>query len=218
MVRAQGGVGPEPGGRLGLGAGQQQRCQMEPPHCCARARRGVRQQPRHGRLCAGAPGQAAGGESFLLLHTAGHACNTSATGSSLLWLTIASLYRRTCAAPIAQAAQLRVRKPNDAGRPGTHYTSMVDTAVYSRWRQKHQLDMCGAPTTDADQSVMRRNRHFRVMWSCKGGKDCVLVPTPRFAAADGDHAICCCFCKASWQRSRSSVTGSGFNYLKQHGA
>lgn len=30
-----------------------------------------------------------------------------------------------------------------------------------------------------------RNRHFRMAWSCKGGKAAVLVPTRRFATADG---------------------------------
>ena len=37
-----------------------------------------------------------------------------------------------------QAAQLRVKKPNDAGRGGVHYTTIVDTAVYTRFvRLKH---------------------------------------------------------------------------------
>jgi hypothetical protein len=31
----------------------------------------------------------------------------------------------------------------------------------------------------------RRNRHFRMVWSCKGGKAAVLVPTRRFATQDG---------------------------------
>lgn len=29
----------------------------------------------------------------------------------------------------------------------------------------------------------RRNRHFRMAWSSKGGKPCQLVPTNRFAGA-----------------------------------
>lgn len=38
-----------------------------------------------------------------------------------------------------QAAQLRVKKPNDAGRGGVHYTTLVDTAVYSRCARLNYL-------------------------------------------------------------------------------
>lgn len=30
-----------------------------------------------------------------------------------------------------------------------------------------------------------RNRHFRLLWSCKGGKRAVLLPSGRFATGPG---------------------------------
>lgn len=32
---------------------------------------------------------------------------------------------------------------------------------------------------------MRRNRHFRLLWSCKGGKRAVLMPSGRYATGPG---------------------------------
>lgn len=49
-----------------------------------------------------------------------------------------------------------LRKSATAG-PLQEYASMVDTAVYSR------------------------NRHFRLLWSTKGGKSAALRPTGRYA-------------------------------------
>ncbi len=34
-------------------------------------------------------------------------------------------------------------------------------------------------------NAAHRNRHFRMVWSCKGGKAAVLVPTRRFATQEG---------------------------------
>ena len=58
---AQRAVGPGSGGRLGVGAGEQQRRQVEPPPHRARAGGRLRAQPGHGRVRAGpdvpAPGE-----------------------------------------------------------------------------------------------------------------------------------------------------------------
>ncbi|DBA76995.1 TPA: hypothetical protein ACH3X1_009587 [Trebouxia sp. C0004] len=57
-----------------------------------------------------------------------------------------------------EGMEILVRKKSD--QAGTQqFTSLVDTAVYTR------------------------NRHFRLIWSCKAGKTHVLTPTPRFATA-----------------------------------
>ncbi|KAL0052967.1 hypothetical protein WJX82_010519 [Trebouxia sp. C0006] len=57
-----------------------------------------------------------------------------------------------------EGMEILVRKKSD--QAGTEqFTSLVDTAVYTR------------------------NRHFRLIWSCKAGKTHVLTPTPRFATA-----------------------------------
>ena len=58
----------------------------------------------------------------------------------------------------AAGAELSVGTALRADGRGAERGSLVDAAVYSR------------------------NRHFRLVWSCKGGKAAVLVPTPRFAA------------------------------------
>ncbi|KAK9825930.1 hypothetical protein WJX81_007732 [Elliptochloris bilobata] len=71
-----------------------------------------------------------------------------------------ALVARLLARP--EAAALRVRKEVKGAAPGEqHFTSVVDTAVYTR------------------------NRHFRVLWSSKGGKSAVLKATGRFATAVG---------------------------------
>ncbi|CAL8469241.1 g8782 [Coccomyxa elongata] len=66
---------------------------------------------------------------------------------------------------LPQAAQLRVEK-TDGRRPGErHFTSLVDTAVYTK------------------------NRHFRTALSCKGAKGLVLRSTGRFAASQGTQLM-----------------------------
>lgn len=37
----------------------------------------------------------------------------------------------------------------------------------------------------------RRNRHFRLLWSCKGGKRAVLLPSSRFATGPGGVGAPC---------------------------
>ncbi|EIE21146.1 hypothetical protein COCSUDRAFT_43486 [Coccomyxa subellipsoidea C-169] len=64
---------------------------------------------------------------------------------------------------LPQAAQLRVEKTDGRCTGERHFTSIVDTAVYTK------------------------NRHFRTALSCKGGKGHVLQSTGRFAASQGSQ-------------------------------
>eukprot|EP00955_Chlamydomonas_euryale_P064286 358923-Chlamydomonas_euryale.AAC.2 len=45
----------------------------------------------------------------------------------------------------------------------------------------------GARVSAVDMAVYSRMRHFRMLWSCKGGKQAVLMPTKRCVWAAGPH-------------------------------
>lgn len=80
------------------------------------------------------------------------------------------------------AARLRVAKAESGGAGAAPFSSPVNPN--SRLAQITARPQA-ASTWVADTAVYTKNRHFRVLWSSKGGKNVSLEPTSRYSHGEG---------------------------------